>query len=190
MVYSARRIAATRPVIVNGYGQSRKAELLRALTHMPASRDVDRSAAQHRGVRALGCPFVAVNARLRGIIRSTTSVEGMIPNARASHEHERPLYRRDELLAAAGRRRRPFPFGHVHAPCHLQHAQRVTQAPLSVLARSLVSSSFLHDSDSMLRKRRHLQSHEPDTSDACSRPNWQHCGDWRAWSHGNFFRVV
>jgi glycolate oxidase iron-sulfur subunit len=78
-----------------------------------------------------------------------------------------------ELLAAAG----PRPGGALpirvtyDAPCHLQHAQRITQAPLSVLAAipglELVP---LHDSDQCCGSAGIYNLIEPDTSDAVLEP--------------------
>jgi len=78
-----------------------------------------------------------------------------------------------ELLADAG----PRPGGSLpirvtyDAPCHLQHAQRVTQAPLSVLAAipglELVP---LHDSDQCCGSAGIYNLIEPDTSDAVLEP--------------------
>jgi glycolate oxidase iron-sulfur subunit len=57
------------------------------------------------------------------------------------------------------------------APCHLQHAQRVTEAPLSVLAAipglELVP---LHDSDQCCGSAGIYNLIEPDTSDAVLAP--------------------
>jgi glycolate oxidase iron-sulfur subunit len=78
-----------------------------------------------------------------------------------------------ELLAAAG----PQVGGALpirvtyDAPCHLQHAQRITQAPLSVLAAipglELVP---LHDSDQCCGSAGIYNLIEPDTSDAVLEP--------------------
>lgn len=78
-----------------------------------------------------------------------------------------------ELLADAG----PRPGGALpvrvtyDAPCHLQHAQRVVQAPLSVLAAipglELVP---LHDSDQCCGSAGIYNLIEPDTSDAVLKP--------------------
>jgi len=78
-----------------------------------------------------------------------------------------------ELLAAAG----PVTGGALpirvtyDAPCHLQHAQRITQAPLSVLAAipglELVP---LHDSDQCCGSAGIYNLIEPDTSDAVLEP--------------------
>jgi glycolate oxidase iron-sulfur subunit len=78
-----------------------------------------------------------------------------------------------ELLADAGPRPGgPLPLRVTYdAPCHLQHAQRVTQAPLSVLAAipglELVP---LHDSDQCCGSAGIYNLIEPDTSDAVLKP--------------------
>jgi len=78
-----------------------------------------------------------------------------------------------ELLAAAGPRaggRLPVRVTY-DAPCHLQHAQRVTQQPLSVLAAipglELIP---LHDSDQCCGSAGIYNLIEPDTSDAVLEP--------------------
>ena len=78
-----------------------------------------------------------------------------------------------ELLAAAGPRHGGvLPIRVTYdAPCHLQHAQRVTQAPLSVLAAipglELVP---LHDSDQCCGSAGIYNLIEPETSDAVLAP--------------------
>jgi glycolate oxidase iron-sulfur subunit len=78
-----------------------------------------------------------------------------------------------ELLAAAGPRTGgPLPIRVTYdAPCHLQHAQRVTQAPLSMLAAipglELVP---LHDSDQCCGSAGIYNLIEPATSDAVLAP--------------------
>lgn len=78
-----------------------------------------------------------------------------------------------ELLAEAGPRPGgPLPIRVTYdAPCHLQHAQRVAQAPLSVLAAipglELVP---LHDSDQCCGSAGIYNLIEPDTSDAVLEP--------------------
>jgi glycolate oxidase iron-sulfur subunit len=78
-----------------------------------------------------------------------------------------------ELLAAAGPRvGGALPIKVTYdAPCHLLHAQRVTQAPLSVLAAipglELVP---LHDSDQCCGSAGIYNLIEPDTSDAVLEP--------------------
>ena len=78
-----------------------------------------------------------------------------------------------ELLAAAGPRvGGPLPIRVTYdAPCHLQHAQRITQAPLSVLAAipglELVP---LHDSDQCCGSAGIYNLIEPDTSEAVLEP--------------------
>ena len=88
-----------------------------------------------------------------------------------------------ELLADAG----PRPGGELpirvtyDAPCHLQHAQRVTQAPLSVLAAipglELVP---LHDSDMCCGSAGIYNLIEPDTSDAVLAPKLENIKATRA----------
>jgi len=78
-----------------------------------------------------------------------------------------------ELLAAAG----PKPGGSMairvtyDAPCHLQHAQRITQAPFAVLAAipglELIP---LHDSDQCCGSAGIYNLIEPETSDAVLAP--------------------
>jgi len=81
-----------------------------------------------------------------------------------------------ELLADAGPRPGgPLPIRVTYdAPCHLQHAQRVTQAPLSVLAAipglELVP---LHDSDQCCGSAGIYNLIEPNTSDAVLEPKLQ-----------------
>jgi glycolate oxidase iron-sulfur subunit len=81
-----------------------------------------------------------------------------------------------ELLADAGPRPGgPLPIRVTYdAPCHLQHAQRVTQAPLSVLAAipglELVP---LHDTDQCCGSAGIYNLIEPATSDAVLEPKLQ-----------------
>jgi glycolate dehydrogenase iron-sulfur subunit len=88
-----------------------------------------------------------------------------------------------ELLAAAGPRvGGPLPMRVTYdAPCHLQHAQRVTQAPLSVLAAipglELVP---LHDSDQCCGSAGIYNLIEPDTSDAVLEPKLANIRETRA----------
>ena len=78
-----------------------------------------------------------------------------------------------ELLAAAGPRTGgPLPIRVTYdAPCHLQHAQRISQAPLSMLAAipglELIP---LHDSDQCCGSAGIYNLIEPDTSDAVLEP--------------------
>ena len=88
-----------------------------------------------------------------------------------------------ELLADAGPRPGgPLPIRVTYdAPCHLQHAQRVTQAPLSVLAAipglELVP---LHDSDMCCGSAGIYNLIEPDTSDAVLEPKLENIRATRA----------
>jgi glycolate oxidase iron-sulfur subunit len=88
-----------------------------------------------------------------------------------------------ELLAAAGPRvGGPLPIKVTYdAPCHLQHAQRVTEAPLAVLAAipdlELVP---LHDSDQCCGSAGIYNLIEPDTSDAVLTPKLANIRSTRA----------
>jgi glycolate oxidase iron-sulfur subunit len=88
-----------------------------------------------------------------------------------------------ELLAAAGPREGgALPIRVTYdAPCHLQHAQRVTQAPLAVLAAipglDLVP---LHDSDQCCGSAGIYNLIEPETSDAVLAPKLANIRDTRA----------
>jgi glycolate oxidase iron-sulfur subunit len=119
--------------------------------------------------------FIAVNAAGCGAIMKEYA--HLLKDDEEWHERAATFSARvrdvSELLAAAG----PRPGGQLpirvtyDAPCHLQHAQRVTQAPLSVLAAipglELVP---LHDSDQCCGSAGIYNLIEPDTSDAVLAP--------------------
>ncbi|HEY0335886.1 MAG TPA: heterodisulfide reductase-related iron-sulfur binding cluster, partial [Burkholderiales bacterium] len=178
-LFSATNRATERVLAVNGY----------ALTDAPGQRccgalhahagDLNNARKLARGnIEAFersGAQFIAVNAAGCGaIMKEYGHLLKDDPNwhARAANFGSRV---RDisELLAAAG----PKPGGPLpirvtyDAPCHLQHAQRVTQAPLSVLAAipglELVP---LHDSDQCCGSAGIYNLIEPDTSDAVLEP--------------------
>ncbi len=122
-----------------------------------------------------GADFIAVNAAGCGAIMKEYGhllQDDPEWHARASDVGARV---RDvsELLAAAGPRvGGALPIRVTYdAPCHLQHAQRITQAPLSVLAAipglELVP---LHDSDQCCGSAGIYNLIEPDTSDAVLEP--------------------
>ena len=78
-----------------------------------------------------------------------------------------------ELLAVAGPRQGgPLPIKVTYdAPCHLQHAQRLSEAPLSVLtAIPGLELVPLHDSDQCCGSAGIYNLIEPDTSDAVLAP--------------------
>lgn len=88
-----------------------------------------------------------------------------------------------ELLAAAGPRPgAPLPL-HVtyDAPCHLQHAQRVTEPPLAVLrAIPGLQLTPLVDADQCCGSAGIYNLVEPDTSDVVLAPKLAHIGATRA----------
>jgi glycolate oxidase iron-sulfur subunit len=125
-----------------------------------------------------GAKFVVVNAAGCGAIMKEYG--HLLHDDPEWHERAAAVASRvrdvSELLADAG----PRPGGALpvrvtyDAPCHLQHAQRVTQAPLSVLAAipglELVP---LHDSDQCCGSAGIYNLIEPDTSDAVLAPKLQ-----------------
>jgi len=88
-----------------------------------------------------------------------------------------------ELLAAAGPRPgAPLPL-HVtyDAPCHLQHAQRVSEPPLAVLrAIPGLQLTPLVDADQCCGSAGIYNLVEPDTSDVVLAPKLAHIGETRA----------
>jgi glycolate oxidase iron-sulfur subunit len=88
-----------------------------------------------------------------------------------------------ELLSEAGPRAGgPLPIRVTYdAPCHLQHAQRVTQAPLSVLAAiPRLELVPLHDSDQCCGSAGIYNLIEPDTSDRVLAPKLENIRATRA----------
>ena len=122
-----------------------------------------------------GAEFIAVNAA--GCGATMKEYGHLLKDDPAWHERAAAVGSRvrdvSELLAAAGPRQGgPLPIRVTYdAPCHLQHAQRVTQAPLSVLAAipglELVP---LHDSDQCCGSAGIYNLIEPETSDAVLAP--------------------
>ena len=122
-----------------------------------------------------GATFIAVNAAGCGAIMKEYA--HLLKHDVEWHERAANVSARvrdvSELLAAAGPREGgSLPIRVTYdAPCHLQHAQRVTQAPLSVLAAipglELVP---LHDSDQCCGSAGIYNLIEPDTSDAVLAP--------------------
>jgi glycolate oxidase iron-sulfur subunit len=118
-----------------------------------------------------GADLIAVNAAGCGAIMKEYG--HLLKDDAAWHNRAMDLGSRvrdvSELLAAAGPRQGgPLPVRVTYdAPCHLQHAQRVTEAPLTVLAAipglELVP---LHDSDQCCGSAGIYNLIEPDTSDA------------------------
>ena len=122
-----------------------------------------------------GASFVAVNAA--GCGAAMKEYGHLLRDDAEWHERAESFSARvrdvSELLAAAG----PKPGGSMairvtyDAPCHLQHAQRITQAPYAVLAAipglELIP---LHDSDQCCGSAGIYNLIEPETSDAVLAP--------------------
>jgi glycolate oxidase iron-sulfur subunit len=178
-LFRATNRATVRVLEVNGYrvvpasGQQCCGALHAHAGDLESARKLAR-----RNIAAFeksGAQFIAVNAAGCGaIMKEYGHLLEDDPEwcARASEIGSRV---RDvsELLAAAGPRvGGALPMRVTYdAPCHLQHAQRVTQAPLSVLAAipglELVP---LHDSDQCCGSAGIYNLIEPDTSDAVLEP--------------------
>lgn len=125
----------------------------------------DRSGAEFIAVNAAGCG--AIMKEYGHLLKDDAEWHGRAVRMSARVRDV------SELLAAAGPREGgPLPIRVTYdAPCHLQHAQRVTQAPLSVLAAipglELVP---LHDSDQCCGSAGIYNLIEPETSDAVLAP--------------------
>ena len=178
-LFSATNRATERVLTVNGYAMvSAPGQQCCGALHAHAG-DLDNARKlARRNIAAFeksGAEFVAVNAAGCGaIMKEYGHLLHDDPewSARAKDVGSRV---RDvsELLAAAGPRTGgALPIRVTYdAPCHLQHAQRITQAPLSVLAAipglELVP---LHDSDQCCGSAGIYNLIEPDTSDAVLEP--------------------
>lgn len=171
--------ATNRVLAVNGYaivearGQQCCGALHAHAGDLGKARDLAR-----RNIAAFersGAEFVAVNAAGCGAIMKEYG--HLLKDDPAWHERAAALASRvrdvSELLAAVGPRQGgSIPIRVTYdAPCHLQHAQRVTQAPLSVLAAipglELIP---LHDSDQCCGSAGIYNLIEPETSDAVLAP--------------------
>ncbi|MEA2706168.1 MAG: glycolate oxidase iron-sulfur subunit [Gemmatimonadaceae bacterium] len=178
-LFSATNRATERVLKVNGYAMvDAPGQQCCGALHAHAGDLENARKLARRNIAAFersGAEFVAVNAAGCG---ATMKEYG--PQQKEHHYwHERAsafgLRVRDvsELLAAAGPRAGgPLPLRVTYdAPCHLQHAQRVTQAPLSMLAAipglELVP---LHDSDQCCGSAGIYNLIEPATSDAVLAP--------------------
>ncbi|HZE09279.1 MAG TPA: heterodisulfide reductase-related iron-sulfur binding cluster [Gemmatimonadaceae bacterium] len=132
-----------------------------------------------------GADFIAVNAAGCGAIMKEYG--HLLKDDPEWHDRASEMASRvrdvSELLSAAGPRPGgPLPIRVTYdAPCHLQHAQRVTQAPLSVLAAipglELVP---LHDSDQCCGSAGIYNLIEPDTSDRVLAPKLENIRATRA----------
>jgi glycolate oxidase iron-sulfur subunit len=132
-----------------------------------------------------GAEFIAVNAA--GCGATMKEYGHLLKDDSQWHERASAFGSRvrdaSELLAAAGPRAGgALPIRVTYdAPCHLQHAQRVTQAPLSLLAAipglELVP---LHDSDQCCGSAGIYNLIEPEASDAVLAPKLANIRDTRA----------
>jgi glycolate oxidase iron-sulfur subunit len=171
--------ATERVLMVNGYAMvaARGQQCCGALHAHAGDLDNARKLAR-RNIAAFeksGAELIAVNAAGCGAIMKEYG--HLLENDPEWGERAKQIASRvrdvSELLAAAGPReggRLPVRVTY-DAPCHLQHAQRVTQPPLSVLAAipglELIP---LHDSDQCCGSAGIYNLIEPDTSDAVLEP--------------------
>ncbi|HMC21469.1 MAG TPA: heterodisulfide reductase-related iron-sulfur binding cluster [Thermoanaerobaculia bacterium] len=178
-LFNATNRATERVLAVNGYAMldAPGQKCCGALHAHAGDLETARSLAR-RNIAAFersGAQFIAVNAAGCGAIMKEYG--HLLKDDPEWHERAARLGARvrdiSELLAAAGPREGgPLPIRVTYdAPCHLQHAQRVTQAPLTVLAAipglELVP---LHDSDQCCGSAGIYNLIEPDTSDAVLAP--------------------
>jgi glycolate oxidase iron-sulfur subunit len=178
-LFSETNRATDRVLSVNGYaiaaapGQQCCGALHAHAGDLDSARRLARS--NIAAFEKSGADFIAVNAAGCGAIMKEYG--HLLHDDPDWHDRADAVSARvrdvSELLAAAG----PLPGGSLpirvtyDAPCHLQHAQRITQAPLSVLAAipglELVP---LHDSDQCCGSAGIYNLIEPDTSDAVLEP--------------------
>ncbi|HEV7595604.1 MAG TPA: heterodisulfide reductase-related iron-sulfur binding cluster [Gemmatimonadaceae bacterium] len=178
-LFSATNRATERVLKVNGYAMvdARGQQCCGALHAHAGDLETARKLAR-RNIAAFErshAEFVAVNAAGCGAIMKEYG--HLLKDDHYWHERASAFSLRvrdvSELLADAGPRAGgPLPIRVTYdAPCHLQHAQRVTQAPLSMLAAipglELVP---LHDSDQCCGSAGIYNLIEPATSDAVLAP--------------------
>lgn len=178
-LFSATNRATERVLGVNGYGivDAPGQKCCGALHAHAGDLDTARELAR-RNIAAFersGAQFVAVNAAGCGAIMKEYG--HLLKDDPQWHERASAFGSRvrdvSELLAAAGPRAGgALPIRVTYdAPCHLQHAQRVTQAPFAVFAAipglDLVP---LHDSDQCCGSAGIYNLIEPETSDAVLTP--------------------
>ena len=178
-LFSATNQATERVLMVNGYsivrapGQQCCGALHAHAGHLETARKLAR-----RNIASFeksGAAFIAVNAAGCGAIMKEYG--HLLEHDAEWRERALTVSSRvrdvSELLAAAGPRvGGVLPIRVTYdAPCHLQHAQRITEAPLSVLAAipglELVP---LHDSDQCCGSAGIYNLIEPETSDAVLEP--------------------
>jgi len=178
-LFSETNRATKRVLAVNGYAivAAKGQGCCGALHAHAGDLETARSLAR-RNIAAFdrsGAEFIAVNAAGCGAIMKEYG--HLLKDDGEWHERAVSMSARvrdvSELLAAVGPREGgPLPIRVTYdAPCHLQHAQRVTQAPLSVLAAipglELIP---LHDSDQCCGSAGIYNLIEPETSDAVLAP--------------------
>ncbi len=178
-LFSQTNRATDRVLAVNGYAiVGAPGQQCCGALHAHAGDLETARALARRNIAAFersGAEFVAVNAA--GCGATMKEYGHLLKEDPEWHERASALGSRvrdvSELLAAAGPREGgALPIRVTYdAPCHLQHAQRVTQAPLSVLAAipglELVP---LHDSDQCCGSAGIYNLIEPETSDAVLAP--------------------
>ncbi|MGH7650481.1 MAG: (Fe-S)-binding protein [Gemmatimonadaceae bacterium] len=181
--------ATGRVLAVNGYEMTRApGQQCCGALHAHAGDLENARKLARRNIAAFeksGAEFVAVNAAGCGAIMKEyghllKDDPDWCERAAAVGSRVRDV---SELLSAAGPRAGgPLPIRVTYdAPCHLQHAQRVTQAPLSVLAAipglELVP---LHDSDQCCGSAGIYNLIEPETSDRVLAPKLENIRATRA----------
>jgi len=178
-LFSATNRATARVLQVNGYAiVGAPGEQCCGALHAHAGDLENARKLARRNIAAFeksGAEFIAVNAA--GCGATMKEYGHLLKDDPAWHERAAAMGSRvrdvSELLAAAGPRAGgPLPIRVTYdAPCHLQHAQRVTQAPLSVLAAIPGLELLpLHDSDQCCGSAGIYNLIEPETSDAVLEP--------------------
>jgi len=188
-LFSATNRATERVLKVNGYAiVAAPGQQCCGALHAHAGDLENARKLARRNIAAFeksGAEFIAVNAA--GCGATMKEYGHLLKDDPEWHEHASAFGSRvrdvSELLAIAGPRPGgPLPIRVTYdAPCHLQHAQRVTLAPLSMLAAipglELVP---LHDSDQCCGSAGIYNLIEPETSDAVLEPKLANIRDTRA----------
>ncbi|MGH7603503.1 MAG: (Fe-S)-binding protein [Gemmatimonadaceae bacterium] len=188
-LFDATNRATRRVLAVNGYEMvSAPGQQCCGALHAHAGDLENARKLARRNIAAFeksGAEFIAVNSAGCGAIMKEYG--HLLKDDPEWHERASAMGSRvrdvSELLSAAGPRTGgPLPIRVTYdAPCHLQHAQRVTQAPLSVLAAipglELVP---LHDSDQCCGSAGIYNLIEPDTSDRVLAPKLENIRATRA----------
>ncbi|MFN2636388.1 MAG: (Fe-S)-binding protein [Gemmatimonadaceae bacterium] len=178
-LFNATNRATERVLRVNGYSiTSARGQHCCGALHAHAGDLENARKLARKNISAFeksGADLIAVNAAGCGAIMKEYG--HLLKDDEAWHNRAMDLGSRvrdvSELLAAAGPREGgPLPVRVTYdAPCHLQHAQRITQAPLTLLAAipglELVP---LHDSDQCCGSAGIYNLIEPDTSDRVLEP--------------------